>query len=288
MTPPEHFLIGISCANIFYSGLLIIKRNWFTYGKLLIIMGLVAISPDIDSFFGHYTSTDPFVGHRGMTHSFLGVLVISIAFTLFASVITVLFRLIIGYWKVIVRYFKKRDTGEVSDEIIREYILDPFLLNKFFLFLLLCFISGTTHLITDLPQPPSVWKGIPLFFPLKSNGEFVRSGGWSLIGWYDLKIMWVLIGTTVLTVPSVLIGRAADLFKLRYASIPLLSVVILFNCAVFVWMGSYIASSTYTNSRKWAAYQNEMVKTFPPEIREVTMKGKTIFISLFRQMRRLK
>ena len=108
MTPPEHLLIGITCANIFYSILGIFRKHWFNYFAFALVLGLVAMAPDIDSFFGHYTSQDPVVGHRGMTHSFLGVAVIALPMVLSASFGNLLARAFVAYWKLLVRFFRKR------------------------------------------------------------------------------------------------------------------------------------------------------------------------------------
>ena len=105
MAPPEHLLMGITLANIFYSVQAFFKKKYFTYGKLLIVLGLVAMSPDIDSFFGRYTSPNPYIGHRGMTHSFVGITVLGFLFTIAASLFSIIIRIAGGYWKFLVNYF---------------------------------------------------------------------------------------------------------------------------------------------------------------------------------------
>ena len=156
------------------------------------------------------------------------------------------------------------------------------------IFFLCAFVAGVSHLLSDLPQPPSVWKGIPLFFPLKENGVYVRNGGWNLIGWYDIKILWILIGSCAVTIPAVMAGRFFSLVKLKYAAIPLFSAIILFNAGVLAWMTDYIKKSKYEGEAKWYESQMKIVEEFPPEIRKITNQGKTIFISIFRQVQNMK
>jgi len=287
MTPPEHFLLGITCANIFYSFLGIFRKNWYTYLKLALVMGLVAVSPDVDSFFGHYISQDPYVGHRGMTHSLIGVAVLALIAVFFVSLFSIVLRAVIGYWKFLVRFFKKKFGAVESPEVIWKYVVGPFFPKQFLVFFVFAFIAGVSHLISDLPQPPSVWKGIPLFFPLKENGVFVRNGGWNLIGWYDIKILWVLIGACISTIPLVILSRLLSLIKLKYVKyifIPFFSLIIIFNTGVLGWIANYVMHSRYEGEAKWYEGQMKIVDVLPPDIKNATLKGKTIFISLFRQV----
>lgn len=285
MTPPDHLIIGFSLANVFYSILLMLKKRWFGYFFLLFLFGIVSITPDIDSFFGNYTSTDPWIGHRGMTHSLLGVAVIGPGLTILFSSLIFIARLIPGYWRYLVHFFKKRTTGKKSSFVFRKYLLEPFHPWKFLALFAGTFIVGYSHLLVDMIQPPSVWKGIPLFFPLKVNGEYLRSGGWNLIGWYDLKISWILMASFAGTIPFVFLGRLFDYIKLKYVAAPLLTLVVLFNTGIYIWIGNYVSSQRYTGNADWYKYQMKIVDTFPSPVKETALKGKTIFLTLFRQMR---
>ncbi len=262
----------------------IFRKNWYTYIKIFFIMGLMAIIPDIDSFYGVYTSTDPMIGHRGVTHSFLGVAVLACIVVVSISLLSVFIRVFTGYWKYLLKYFHKKVTGEKSEVIILKYVIAPISPKHFFLFLLFAFISGSSHLLCDLPQPPSVWKGIPLFFPMKDGGQFVRNGGWSLIGWYDIKIMWILAGAAALSLPAVIISRFFDLVRVRFIAIPFFVLIILFNGGVLYWIGKYIAGCRYEGELKWNQYQANVIDELPVEIKNITLKGRTIFISIFRQV----
>ncbi len=288
MTPPSHLLIGFSLANVFYSILIIVRKRWFGYFFILLLFGVVSVFPDIDSFFGNYTSTDPYLGHRGMTHSLLGISVIGVGLSMVFSLLSLFVRLIFGYWRYLVHFFKNRTPDEVSNFVLWRYLLEPLNPRKFFILLIGTFVVGYSHLLVDMVQPPSVWKGIPLFFPLKANGEYLRSGGWNLIGWYDLKVFWILTGTFLGTIPVVFLGKLFDSARLKYVATPILALAVLFNAGVYIWIGKYISSLRYRGTAEWYSYQMKMVDTFPLQIKETTLKGKDIFLTLFKQMRKKK
>jgi membrane-bound metal-dependent hydrolase YbcI (DUF457 family) len=288
MTPPEHLFIGFSLANLFYSLLIILRKRWFGYFSLLFLFGIVAMAPDIDSFFGNYTSKDPWTGHRGMTHSLLGVAVIGLGLTLLFSLLALCGRLISGYWRYLVHYFTNRTSGEISRFVLWKYLLEPFSPWRLLVLFAGTFIVGYSHLLVDMIQPPSVWGGIPLFFPLKVNGEYLRSGGWNFIGWYDLKVFWIILATFLGTIPFVFLGKMFDFARLKYVAAPILALVILFNAGVYIWVGSYILSQRYKGNADWYRYQMKIVNAFPSPIKETTLKGKNIVLTLFRQMRRKK
>jgi membrane-bound metal-dependent hydrolase YbcI (DUF457 family) len=288
MTPPEHLFIGFSLANVFYSLLIMLRKRWYGYLYLLLLFGIVSMAPDIDSFFGNYRSKDPWIGHRGMTHSLIGVAVLGLGLIILFSLFALIGRLIFGYWRYLVHYFTNRTPRERSNFVLWKYLCEPFHPWRFLVLFAGTFIVGYSHLLVDMIQPPSVWGGIPLFFPLKINGEYMRSGGWNLIGWYDLKVFWIIIATFLGTIPFVFLGKLFDFARLKYVAAPLFALVILFNAGVYIWIGNYISSQRYTGNADWYTYQMKIVNTFPSPIKETTLKGKTIFLSLFRQMRRKK
>jgi membrane-bound metal-dependent hydrolase YbcI (DUF457 family) len=291
MAPPEHFLIGITLANIFYSFQSFFKERLFTYLKLVSILALIAIFPDIDSFFGKYTSTNPLIGHRGITHSLLGIGVIALLFTILSSVISISIRIITGYWYTILKYFKgtNLELKENIDFNIKKHILKPLLPKYFIIFFILSFIAGLSHLIADLPQPPGVWNGIPLFYPLQnSSGEYIRNGGWSFMGWYDIKVIWILLGTVAVSIPMVMATQFIKLIKFKIISIILFAIIIIFNIGSFYYISSYISSCTYKSRRDWAIYQTKVIDDLPVKLKDKTILWKKIGFDLFRQVRRYK
>ncbi|MCP4135595.1 MAG: metal-dependent hydrolase, partial [bacterium] len=150
MTIPEHLMIGFSFANIFYAIQSLFKFKKINYLLLVLLLAIAAAFPDIDSFFGYYTSTNPLIGHRGATHSIAGAIVSGFILTLTALLISAIF-------------------------LRKKYLT----MRVFFLLFFISSLAGISHVLADLPQPPSVWKGIPVFFPLKSGGQYMRHGGWS-------------------------------------------------------------------------------------------------------------
>lgn len=286
MTPPEHLFIGWSCANIFYCVQSFFEKKFFSYIKIVLAVCLVAMLPDIDSFFGNYTSTDPYIGHRGMTHSFLGVFVIALIITIFFIIGSIIIRLIIGYWKFLTAYFKKKELGQSADFSFWHYAIFPVFPIPLLIFILYTFLGGVSHLIADLPQPPSVWKGLPLFFPSKTNGEYIRYGGWAYMGWYDLKVLWVFIGASISSIPVIIIGKFFKLVKLKIIAFILFGIVVLFNIGVMVWAEKHIKSNRYQGESAWTKQQLKMVKTLPKPIKKITEDGIRIFYSIFNQAMR--
>lgn len=290
MTPPEHFLIGVVSANIFYSSMHFSKgheKKSHGYLKLAIAMGLAASMPDIDTFFGNYTSRDPLIGHRGWTHSFIGVLGISLAMTIIISILTFLLRIFTSYFRLLYNKFKPATENESSYNFSRD-LFQPFLLKPFILLLLFLFFAGVTHLIADLPQAGSVWGGIPLLFPFKLGGEHVRFGGFGIIGWYDLKILWYLIGAVAITTPFVYFGKILYLIKKKPAKIAavfIYAMVFLFSAVFFGWMIKHVKNSNYKNDKQWYVYQMNQVEKLPAFIKYPTLKGIKIFTSIFYQAR---
>lgn len=257
MTPPEHLFIGFSIGNIFYSLQTFFKKKYLPYLFIIFMSGIFAIIPDADSFFGNYISTDVYTGHRGITHSVLFVFALSAVISFLAVVLVFLKNL-----------FHKK---EISN------------LHLFVLFIFsLIFSSGLSHLIADLPQPPGVWKGIPLFYPHTSGESFSRIGGWSKIGWYDYKIFWTLfysVSVSLLLITAVFILKKISFKK----SAKLISVlIIIFNISVFIWIGRYIGNSEYVGAKQWDQEQSEYLKNSNRIISWLTIKGKDCFLKIFR------
>lgn len=254
MAPPEHILLGISVANIYQSIQSFFKKDLHPYSKILVLSVLFALLPDMDSFSGNYTSTNVFIGHRGITHSIFFVTASSLIFSAF------LFFLDIKQLKGAGTEHRKR--------------------FPLFMFLVLL-TAGMSHIIADLPQPASIWGGIPVFFPLKSDGVYMRSGGWARIGWYDLKIIWSLIYAALLSWILIalihVLKKRQRLFAIRAAAIA----VILINIITCVNITLYISNSTYTSNEAWNAQQEQYLKSSSPLVQCITESGKTIALKLF-------
>jgi len=257
MTPPEHLLIGFSIGNIFYAIQTFFKKKYLPYLFVIFVSGIFAIIPDADSFFGNYISTDVYAGHRGITHSVLFVFALSALISFLVVVLVFLKRL-----------FYKR-------EISNLHLFISFMFS-------LIFLSGLSHLIADLPQPPGVWKGIPLFYPHQTGESFSRVGGWSKIGWYDYKIFWTLFYSV--SVSFIMIAACFILRKLSYSKFTkILSIlIIVFNITVFIWLSSYIANSEYINPKQWDQQQSEYLKNSNRIISGLTTSGKDCFLKIFR------
>ena len=256
-------------------------------------MAVAANLPDIDALWGDYTSKDPWTGHRGMTHSFMGVAVLGLGLTIATNILAVALRMIPAYWHLLFNYFKKKEMDLDSTGFhFLKYLSRPFHLKPFLLLFLAAFIGGVTHLICDMPQAGSAWEGLPLMFPFKNAaGEYARYGGWGLVGWYDFKITWLLIATVAASIPAILIGRFINLFKNRVIKIVTLcwfAAVFTANMGAFYWTFNYIKNSTYKNDQEWYSYQMKWLDTEAPEFVKKTSKDAfKIGLSLFRQSRGL-
>ena len=257
MTPPEHLFIGFSIANIFYSIQTLLNKKYIPYLLLIILAGVFAIIPDIDSFWGNYTSNNVYIGHRGITHSIFYIFMVSATVVALISIVMVIYNFI-------------NSNSRISDAKI-----------KLFIVFMLLFLSGISHLLADLPQPPSVWNGIPLFYPYQSNGVFSRTGGWSKIGWYDYKIVWSFISIAVVSVFLTMVLFMLNQFRFNVLKKLVAIILFLINIIVNIWMVNYINNSQYINATHWEKIQSEYIKNSSPIINTATMKGSNYFLKLF-------
>lgn len=272
MTPPEHFFIGASLAHILYSFQSFLKTKRFNYLVLLFLLGTAAMLPDIDSFFGHYVSKNPTIGHRGMTHSFAAV----ILFGFILTAITMALTYISMHICRIIKNNKPKDTN--ASENIEAY----FTIKSFWILFAISTCAGISHLIADLFQPPGVWQGIPLFFPLKSGGQYIRHGGFSMTGWYDYKIMWLLIKAFLISLPFLMTAAALTRFNAnKKISSVFFALVIIINCGSFVLVTDYIRTSEYKNRYAWERKQTKYLNNSSPLIKKLTIDGKKIFLKIF-------
>ncbi len=261
MAPPEHILIGFSIAHVFYAMQKILHKKYFYYPVLLFMAGLSAIIPDIDSFFGNYASRNVYTGHRGITHSILFVFLISLTITL----------IMCAFATISMRLVKKSPVFEGK--------------AKFMSLFLLLFVCGLSHLMADLPQPPGVWGGIPIFFPYKIDGSFVRTGGWSKIGWYDYKIMWSFIFIATATAFIVALLPIIEKYKVNIAKKIIAVVIILINLGINIWLFHHISNSQYVNAAYWERIQYEYLMHSNPLIKMTTLKGRAYFVKLFKSVK---
>jgi len=299
MMGPTHLLVGMSVGFLCYgirswqkkkdmtfpdsvsgssagSGGPVIARSDYDPGiaRTILIAGLSAVAPDIDWFFGHYGSVDPMLGHRGMTHSFFGVLVLA---SIIASTATLATAVNAGFCNLFKKIKKSMIT--VSNRVrLRQVLADNFRYA-----FLLATIGGLSHLAGDLITPPGGWKGIPLFFPFQSDGIYVRYGGFALIGWYDLRIFFALLAANVI---SLLLSLPSALFKTigqRAAFRSVMILIIIAQLSTLAYLGRHIASSRYENRRSWNRKQSEFIRRFPPAGQKAIIEGRSNFFRLLRR-----
>jgi len=252
MTPPDHLLTGLSIGTLYASlcGIFSLKR--LAYLPVIFLCGVFAMLPDADAFRGVYSSTNPFIGHRGITHSLLFVISSAVIFTIMYAVL----RRISGFYFNIPRYDKLKSAW-----------ID---------LLILLFLSGLSHLLLDLPQPPGVWKGIPLFFPLKNGELFVRSGGWGNLGWYDYRITLILFVSVLI---SFIFLSSAAFFESRSYVRKLFSVCITITVITAgVMVADHIKHSVYKGGRDWNESQRSYIEEFPPWIKNTAIKGRLFIL----------
>ena len=78
MTSPDHFLAGLSIGAVYSAVCGISSHKRIPYFAAFILCGVFAMLPDIDAFRGVYSSTDPLIGHRGITHSLFFAALVSV------------------------------------------------------------------------------------------------------------------------------------------------------------------------------------------------------------------
>ncbi len=254
MTPPDHLMTGFSIGAMYSSlcGILSVRR--LAFFPVIIICGIFAMLPDADAFRGVYSSTDIFVGHRGITHSVFFVLSTSLIF----MILFLETRKIKNYCK----------TGVYSDAK-RALRIDLFVL---------LIISGLSHLVMDLPQPPGVWKGIPLFFPLKNGDLYLKSGGWGMMGWYDYRITLILFISVLLS--FFLLSASFILKRKAHIKIFLASCVIIISISAGVLIFENINHSTYKGNKEWNESQRIYLTGFPQNVRIITSAGRAFILRL--------
>ena len=256
MTSPDHFLTGLSIGAIYSSicGISSLKR--IPFFAAFILCGVFAILPDIDVFRGVYSSPDPLLGHRGITHSLF-----------FVALASMMFVLIYLSGRVVLRYFKNQNVCEEK----------KFLWVDLFVLL---FLAGTSHLILDLPTPSGIWKGIPVFFPLKDGGQFARAGGWGKIGWYDYRITWILFISVsvsiVILISTIFLRKNIFIKKILYSGILIVCIISYFL------MTSTIASSSFKNSKAWNESQSRYVDTLPEFFKKGAVYGRGLILRIIK------
>ncbi len=262
MTPPEHLLIGFSIANICYSIQIVVRKKILSYFSIVIAAVIYAAILDIDSFFGHYASKNVYLGHRGITHSLLVCISIS-AMTSFIL------------YKGRARYVELQQRG--YDERLKKQCI---------LLFIVMLLSSISHLLADLPQPPGVWGGIPFFYPYRENGDFMRIGGWSLVGWYDYKIMWTYFILGVFSFFAVMaisycLHKRNNYFLCAFVA----SMMLLLNISTNIWIIQYMCNSKYISASHWEKKQNEFLNRSPKAVRYLTIEGRKYFLYFFRKIK---
>ncbi len=290
MTPPEHFLIGVATGNIVYGTVSVaVRRPPAGYVGSILLCGFAAVLPDIDSFFGHYTSTDPWVGHRGWTHSFAGSALLAFCLAVGLSVFGIFRRIFSGYYLQLVKFFHKKETGEPNDFRFFRHLFFPFFPAPFGLLFFLGFAGAVSHMFSDMPTPASVWGGLPIYFPFKNpDGSYVRVGGWGMIGWFDLICFWTTAAAVTVSFAPAALAMMIRLFTnivTRILSALLFSGVVGINGYLFHWMKEYIPTQKFENENQWYALQMEKMKTMPEPVQKFTADAMRLFIIIFKQVR---
>lgn len=282
MSPPEHLVIGAAAANLTYGLVNLRSEKQTRYLRLALIAAIGAVLPDIDSFFGHYGSLNPKIGHRGMTHSFVGVAVLGLGLsTLFASVISV-FKIFTGYYRWLVAYMEHKH-GLRTKFVITKHVFSAFEKKSFCLLFLFAFIGGLTHIMADLPTPKGNWQGLPLFYPF-SNARF---GDLNLIGWYDIWGFWIVTYGIAVSIPLIIATRIISKEKFKKLSVVIFLILFLLNAYVFYNLIDHIKNSKYKDESSWYVYQRyTVIKKLPPKIQNFTEKSMHNFAIIYRQVRR--
>ncbi|MEW5692244.1 MAG: metal-dependent hydrolase [Candidatus Hydrogenedentota bacterium] len=244
MTPLEHGLIGISLASV-TENLFDTKKLGVSKKSIYWYFVLSSMAPDIDSISalkqGYYNNliNNIFLSHRGITHSIFGVIILSLLFIMF-------------------KYLKDKKSIKTIFSIT--------------------FICGIIHLLCDLPNPSHFWNGIPVFFPMRVNGEWYRIGGWNKIGWYDYFIMYILFGVVFIDLFFKRFLLKDNTRRILILSLHFLSYVVII---IHIINSRYNAEADfYTAEETWLAYQYDILPDFLVDFAE-SIKYQIIKLILF-------
>ena len=112
----------------------------------------------------------------------------------------------------------------------------------------------------------------------------MRHGGWSMIGWFDLKILWGLIAVFILSGGLLLTSRISALYNSTRLSRAFSVLTIVLNIGAIIGILIYISSSPYNGREKWIESQTRFIESGPPILHHLTLKGKDAFLFLFRKV----
>ena len=245
MTPPEHFLYGLTAANTVYAGASLNRAFRGSYILSLAAGSFMAVLPDVDSFTGSYSSQDPFYGHRGWTHSFFAILTATFALLVVCFLFSRLIRV----------SFQK---------------------SSYVVLFLCAALGGLSHLLCDMITPPGIWGGLPLFFPAT-----VRYGGWSYTGWYFITLFWIILITCLGAILSGIIARLTYFFNLILLSRSIWIFSFLLSTGAIFYSCYSISKSRYTDEAGWYSLQMRRVQDFPAPIPAFTNASIKIFLTLY-------
>jgi hypothetical protein len=320
MTIPEHLFIGFVLANGVTAALALARmrrerverkraeaiaapgaanqrprpgvKGFPSWPKVVLVCLIASLLPDVDSFFGHYTSTDPWIGHRGVTHSLVGVLALGLALVLAVQLLSILPRALPGYFLFLYHRFRAKAMGAPSVFRFPAYVVQPLHPRMLLSLWAAAFLAGVGHLMVDIPQPASVWGGLPLYFPLKTDaGAFHRVGGWANIGWFNLVTAWgmlaALAGSTALLLLAAFADLAARFRVARALRASLLVLTCLGVAGSFTWMGHEIARSRFSDEASWYKLQMGTMAKGPPWMKRASEETFRVAKSLTRQVQAL-
>lgn len=251
MSPPTHALIGLVLANGGWAAWRLAGRRTESpplpgWGWLTLALILGSVAPDLDAVsrpLGTYFSTDVWLGHRGITHSLVGVTGLAVLIAAGLSLVR---------W--LVAPGRRGRTG-----------------LSFLILLAAAWLGGLAHLAADLPNPPGPWGGIPVAYPLSSGSAPLRWGGWSLIGWFDLESIYRLLlagaALTGLALFTWLTRRWPRLSRLLAGGGLALAL------AALIWLGAYVASGPYAGPGQETARQERILAAKPVWFQELSRLG---------------
>ncbi len=262
MSPPSHALMGLVLANAAYVAVNArpgnASRPRVGYLGLAVALVFGSIMPDLDSisrFWGTYHSTNVFIGHRGVTHSLLGVTAMAAVFA----------AALVGLRSAAAFAFRAIGSGSGRDRVFGRS-------SSYRLLFAAALAGGVVHLACDLFSPPG-WGGIPVFFPLMKDGHFWRIGEWRRIGWFDLEVIYHLILAAFFT------AWAAAVFGLarrRGARFVAAGACLLVSIVLTGWLTAYIGASRYEG---WSAERRKQAAILagkPQWFKEVYREGRKV------------
>lgn len=285
MLLPSHLLLGMSVANLACGVQLLSGRYSWRWRTLTFWCCTAALAPDFDVFWSVYRSADPLIGHRGFSHSLFYIFIIGILFSAGAVLLHNRLARSVPLSERLRSFFyqyrlKKKHVAEHAAEpqpAVRNRERYGIINGGIFLIGVLI-LAGFTHLYADLWQPPGMWNGIPLYWPFSA----VRSGGWAHMGWFDYRIVWLLLRLNLICWLLLVLRKPLA----RFAAAPRITALAAVITVLISWgvLHSNLQQKQFENYTQWNRLQQSSLQQLPGPVKQLFELWRRIYLSVYRSL----